>query len=336
VRDLANRRALPDGIPYAPDRVERFGTPGGEMGPWMGPGAKAAEKAAENLAHETHAKETAADAAAGGTTARQGENHPAPSPEQIDPGYRSRMHAIRRPDGTIVFTNVPGEYGLTPPGGGAGSLEAPGGAERVRYEEAIEELGGSISTPMTAASGATAYTHPESPPTVPLESRPPMSERDIIERGASEAAAEGDPTDTRSIMERRAWTEHRLAQERLKAMEEAEIAEKELAADPRFALAMAQAEGQARWGAELIEQQATEEQRRIAREKVAEYAPRVYAAMEAGDQEGVKRLDAMLRMELRALGLTVPEPRVPGIGDALLQSMGGMMDERLEEQKAKK
>jgi hypothetical protein len=322
VRNMANR-VLPEGIPYAADRAERFGTPALEQGPWQGPRAKDAE----NAQQAEHAHEVAATHASGGTTVAQGETHQ-PSPGQIDPGYRSRMNAVRMPGGRIVFTNMPQDY---VPEVGPSLPDQP---QRMRYEEAIAEKGGRVSTPMETAGGGTAYIHPEAPPSVALENRGPMSERDIIERGASMAAAETDPTDTRSIMERRAWTERRLGEERIKAMEEAEIATKELAADPEFAARMAEIEGRSSWGDTALEQGAEAERTQLAQDLISTYEAMIGQAIAAGDQEAADYYEQILRMRLRGLGRTVPEPRAPGMEALFGSAIGDTVDERLEEKKA--
>jgi hypothetical protein len=314
-------------------------------------------KAADNYEHYKHAKVTAASAAAGGSTAAQGDNTPplgtggTPSPEpppaeqsgampgetreQIDSGYQSRMHAIRMPDGRIVFTNVPQDY--VPETGPS----AAGQPARMRYEEAIDELGGRVSTPMQTGGGGTAFIQPTDLPVgdegtlprdiTPLEVRPPMTEREIIERGSTLAARDTDPTDTRSMLERRAWTERRLAEERTKAAEEAEIAKAELAADPRFALAMAEQEGRARWGGEQIEQLAESEKQKRAEKLVAIYEPLILEAQQAGDMELARRYAEILRLYLVALGRSPKEPRMPGIGDALASAISGEVDNTLED-----
>lgn len=305
-----------------------------------------ARKAADNAAHEEHARQTAARHQTGETTAAQGDNTPldgsggtptpVPAPplqsasktnEAVDAGYRSRIQAIRMPDGRIVFTNVPDEY-VAPDG------PMPEGApQRMLYEDAIGELGGSVSTPMQTESGGMAYIHPEDLPTAPLESRRPMSPAEIVERGATLAAAEGK-TDTRSMMERRAWTERRQAEERAKALEEAQIAKEQLAADPEFAQRMAELESQARWGGDYLEQTATAEQRQLAAQEVEIYGPAILRAVQAGDHELAKALDAQLRMRLRALGISVPEPRSGGLGDLLLPQIQETVDEKVKEKKS--
>ncbi len=309
-------------------------------------------KQKENEAHRIHAAAVAKEHATGGNTAAQGDSAPmggsggtpTPIPEpptqsgaypgetmkgllarKEDIGYHSRVNAVRGPDGNVIFTNQPQDYG--------------GDASRIPYEEAIEEVGGSISQPMTTPGGSQAYVHASSPPTVPLESmepQAPMSERQIIEQGGQMAAAESDPTDVRSIMERRAWTESRLQDERGVAQEEADIAKTSLEGDPAHAMRLAELENQGRWGGEYLEQEATAEQRSAAQAVLSALMPAYYAAIEAGDKEQATAVDNQIRQQLRALGMSVPEPRSPGFQFPDLNDIEDTVDTKLEEKKQKK
>jgi hypothetical protein len=302
------------------------------------------ERHVHNAAQEDHARDVAARHRTGETTAAQGDNTPpsgsggTPTPTPPPPAqsgampgdslatlqtqdpYFSRMRAVRKPDGGIVFTNQLDDYG---------GEEAP----VVDYEEAIRELGGSVSTPISADGTAYVHDRPGSGAVAPvaLEARPPMSDRDATERGAT-LAARGGAGDARSILERRAWTERRLEEQRRRELEEAALAEAEAkAVDPRE---LAEIEAGGRWGAEQLEQVA-EAERSARLESIVKQLGQLKArAIEAGDMESARYYDGQIRAYQRAYGRSVPEPRAPGFDFGGV--IGDTVDEKLEEKKAAK